>query len=316
MDEAAPAARTHAGPSLTVALTGATGFIGHALQARLLADGHRVRALVRPRSRRATRVRPSVERCEVSLADADALAPVLADTDVVVYAAGAVRGIDYADFAPANVDGVRQVCAAAPRSARVLLVSSLAASRPGLSAYARSKRDGEDALAGHAPDAWTVLRPTAVYGPGDREMLPLFRAIRAGLALVPGPADQRLSMLHVSDLCEAVCASLAAPEAIVGGTYELDDGCEGGYDWPAIIAACRGRMPVLRLNVPRRALAALARANVALARVFGYAPMLSPGKVCELSEPSWLCDNRPFTSATGWHARVPLADGVRQLFEA
>lgn len=316
MDEAAGAAHAQVADTLTVALTGATGFIGYALQQRLVADGHDVRALVRPDSPRRARIVPGAEPVAVALDDRAALGRALDGIDAVVYAAGTVRGVDYADFVPANVAGVGEVCAAMPADAHLVLVSSLAAKRPALSHYARSKRAGEDALAERARGRWTVLRPTAVYGPGDREMLPLFRAIRAGLAIAPGPRDQRLSLLHVSDLCAAVSACLhGRGEAIAGGLFELDDGREGGYGWGDIVSDARGRMPVVRLHVPRGVLAALAAVNVGLARVFGYAPMLSPGKVRELSEPDWLCDNQPFASATAWHPQVRLADGVRRLFE-
>ena len=55
-------------------------------------------------------------------------------------------------------------------------------------------------------------------------------------------------------------------------------------------------------------------ANLACARLFRYAPMLSPGKARELHEANWLCDNRAFTHATGWRPEVDLEHGAAALY--
>ena len=71
---------------------------------------------------------------------------------------------------------------------------------------------GEDGVAmerlldGAAAPRSLVLRPPAVYGPGDTEIAPLFAAMRRGVAVTPGRTNARFSMLHVQDLAEAVCA--------------------------------------------------------------------------------------------------------------
>ena len=98
--------------------------------------------------------------------------------DAVVHCAGVVRGADQADFERVNVDGVARLVRSAAEQhpkPRFLLVSSLAAREPGLSQYAASKRKGEAALASESDGMpWAVIRPPAVYGPGDREILAAF----------------------------------------------------------------------------------------------------------------------------------------------
>ena len=299
-----------------IALTGATGFIGRELQRQLCAAGIPVRALVRPNTRHASHLLPAVERHQVALDDERALLAALRDVSTVIYCAGSVRGARPADFAGANIDGLRHLCRAAsqlPTPPHILLISSLAATRPHLSDYARSKFEGEQVLRASALP-WTMLRPPAVYGPGDREMLPLFRAIRSGIALIVGPRAQRLSLLHVEDLARAVLACLAHREQCAGKIFEPDDERADGYGWTDIVDAARGAIPVMQLTIPRAALNLIAHVNLGLSRVFRYAPMLTPGKVRELSEPSWLCDNSGLRAATGWVPQVSLRTGIARLF--
>lgn len=306
-----------AGGILTVALTGATGFIGRRLQRHLLDRGYAVHALVRPGSPNRRHIDSRASAVEVALTDAAGLDAALRGADAVIYCAGSVRGSSLDAFRPVNVEGFDRVCAASAAKAqppRVLLMSSLAATRPHLSDYARSKCEGEEVLRRQPALAWTILQPPAVYGPGDVELLPLFRAMRAGLALRIGPQDQRLSLLHVDDLAAAVVAWLDAPAACRHRSFTVDDGHPGGYGWNELRSALRGTRPALPLVVPRWLLAVLAATNLALARACHRAPMLTPGKVRELSEPSWLCDNSAYTAATGWYPRIAFRDGARALF--
>lgn len=300
----------------SIALTGATGFIGRELQRQLCAAAYPLRALLRPGSRHRGHLLDTTHSIEVALDDERALAAALDGIEVVVYCAGAVRGAKAAHFAPANIDGLRHLCRAAakqPKPPHILLISSLAATRPHLSDYARSKFEGEQVLRASTL-RWTILRPPAVYGPGDREMLPLFRAIRAGLALIVGPRTQRLSLLHVEDLGRAVLACIAHRDACTGMSFEPDDEYAHGYGWADIVACARGAMPVLQVHVPRCVLALTAHLNLAMSRMLRRAPMLTPGKVRELSEPSWLCDNSRLRAVTGWVPQVQLRTGIARLF--
>jgi len=303
--------------SPAVFITGATGFIGRRLASALLQRGFRVRAVIRPGKVSDDRLPSACEQVPADLADADALAAAVAGCSAVVYCAGSVRGRSAADFDAANVAGVRAMLEALQRSdgaPPLLLISSLAASRPGLSDYSRSKREGEMALHGKPELPWTILQPPAVYGPGDREMMPVLKMARRGLLAHAGPADQRLSLLHVDDLAEAVVCWLSNPGACLHQTYAIDDGTPGGYGW-ADIGAAVSKDGFRLLAVPRFLLQGAARLNMLLSALLGYAPMLSPGKVRELVQPEWLCDNTAFTRATGWRPRLNLQRGAQKLFE-
>ncbi|MEQ8858167.1 MAG: NAD-dependent epimerase/dehydratase family protein [Pseudomonadales bacterium] len=300
-----------------VLLTGATGFIGKRLHRHLLDLGVAVRVLVRARSVSGAGLDPRCQIVTGELTDSSAMARAVDGIGAAVYCAGAVRGRRARDFEVANVSGLATLLEALGRSGAaappLVLMSSLAASRPELSLYARSKHAGERLLdrADHVP--WTILRPPAVYGPGDREMRPLLDLIRRGVALRPGPRGQRLALLHVDDLARAVAACLAASGPCRHRAFAIDDGHDQGYDWHEIAAAVTGRS-VRVIGIPGWALRSLGRVNEFVAGFFGFAPMLTAGKARELQQPRWLCDNRAFTHATGWQPDIDLERGVAALF--
>jgi nucleoside-diphosphate-sugar epimerase len=284
---------------------------------RLVGAGWRVRALYRPRAGRVLRSLPGVEWLAGDLADERALDALVAGADAVVHCAGAVRGATRADFDRVNAESAGRIARAAasqPRAPRFLLISSLAARMPELSAYAASKREGERAVAGAlGARPWTVLRPCAVFGPGDREILPLFRCIARGFVPLPGRGAGRFSLIYVDDVATAVTSWLAADTGY-GETFELDDARPGGYDWDTVVQIAgrvlREGAPVRRVRVPLPLLDLAAATNLAAARLLGYAPMLTPGKVRELTHPDWVCDSRAFAQATGWRPAFGLETGL------
>ena len=300
-----------------VAVTGAAGFVGQAIVAWLLASGHRVRALVHRTQLPISHA--ALETVTGSIADDAALIRLMSGCSGVIHVAGVVRGRSEMDFMPVNADAVDRIARIANNTCatpRLVLISSLAAREPGLSPYAASKRKGEAALAAsaeHAGLSCAVLRPPAIYGPGDRELLPLFRLMACGLAPLPGLPDARASLLHVADLAKAAIALL---ESDATGTFELHDGHETGYGWDEIaetVARAAGRGPGMRMRIPRALLLGVANANLLASRLFGYQPMLTPGKVAELRHPDWVCDNTDLSRATGWQPTQSLHDGLLPL---
>jgi nucleoside-diphosphate-sugar epimerase len=242
----------------------------------------------------------------------------VADCDAVIHCAGAVRGNSQADFDQVNVAGTANLLAAIAAQTqppRLLLLSSIVAREPQLSWYSQSKRKGEELVEQvSSPAGWIILRPPAVYGPGDKEMLPIFQWMRRGIAVVPGSPDARTALIHVSDLVRAIIACLQG-EGAVGQTLTLCDGRPDGYSWRemADIAAQHWSRPVRLLRVPSWLLNAVARFNTNSARITGNLPMLTPPKLRELRHDNWVTDNDAITAATGWTATIELPDGLKQL---
>jgi nucleoside-diphosphate-sugar epimerase len=248
------------------------------------------------------------------------LQQLVGETSAVIHAAGVVRGNCQQDFDRINIAGTANLLgtlAALPQPPRLLLMSSLAAREPELSWYAASKRGAEELLKAHPGMDWMVLRPPAVYGPGDKEMLPVFQAMSRGIAPVPGATTARISLVHVTDLVTAVIACLET-DASRHQTLTLCDGRENGYDWRemANMAGIVWGRKVRLWPVPTRLLDWIAQINVYSARLTGRAPMLTPPKLRELRHPDWVVDNNLITEITGWHPSTGLQKGLEMLHNA
>lgn len=301
----------------SIAVTGATGFIGGALANRLASAGWRVKALVRSLPKARALQQLGLEIVQGDLADDEALRSLLDGAHAIVHCAGAVRGVDDQDFFPVNVAGTERIASLASLMdppPRFISLSSLAAREPHLSPYASSKHEGELVLRQVAgPMPVTILRPPAVYGPGDREMLPLLLLLMRGFALMLGSEGSRFSMLYVDDLAAAIERCLVAGDSSQG-TFALHDGHVGGYTWDAIVelaTAVRGR-PIRRLRLPRGLLNNLASMSSQWGRLTGTAPMLTPGKVRELTHADWVCDNAEVSRALDWTPQIEFASGLRR----
>lgn len=321
----------------SIALVGATSFVGQGLLRRLVAQGDRVVAVTfadRPKDAVAlggllqhervlkAAVRSVQLQREGGAANRKVLAELLDSVTSVVYCTDDQRGRCLEDFLAGNVAGL--ACLLDPLRQRtdipLLHLSSIAALRPEVSWYSRSKAAAEDLLQQHLRSSaelgtrlpWTVLRLPAVYGPGKSELSLLLRSLRRGFVPVPGSLEQRLSLLHIEDLAEAVSAWLSNPAACAGDSYALDDGHIVGYDWGQIAQAASPGSHHL-VPIPAWLLQLTASANLALSKRFNYAPLLTPGKVRELNTPDWVCDSSAFCDATGWQPRFDLTSGLQGL---
>ena len=290
-----------------VAVTGATGFVGTHLVAALARRGWRLRLLVRRWS-----PLPSLAGVDADLVLGDvssepALRQLVAGADAVVHAAGLIKAKADRDFLPVNRDSAALLSALAP-DAPLLLLSSLAAREPQLSAYGASKRAGEAVVATRS-GPWTIVRAPAVYGPGDRETLAYFRAVNSGIAPQPRVPEARLSLIHVADLAEAL--ALAVERSPASGTYEIDDGRTYTYaDMASAAGAALGRRP-LRVAVPRSVMAGIARWNEVRQSLGGGAQILTRGKVNEIFHPDWSASDRRLAAAIGFQPRYDLTSGFR-----
>lgn len=313
----------------TIAITGASGFAGGHVISELLTRGHRLKVLVRDPKR--SNFPDGVAVVKGDLGNDDALSLLLEGADCAVHLAGVLAATKDHDYFRVNAHGTVAMAEAAIRLGvtRFVHVSSLAARQPQLSPYAASKRAGEDAIAALTSKLNAIiLRPPAVYGPGDRGTLPLIKQLTGAVAVIPGGRQGRFSLVHVRDLARLIADAAASD---LGGLHEVSDGRQGGYGWSDLIAiasAFRGG-PVRPVFLPFAIPAATAVIAETWARVTAKPGMVNRGKVRELYFPDWVCRAGslrladPITFATGlaetvtwyraagWLPPTPRADRTR-----
>lgn len=277
-----------------LAMTGATGFVGRATLARAIDAGWHVRAL----TRRPQDARDGVTWIAGALDDKASLAELVAGSDVVLHIAGVVSVPTRAAFEAGNVTATANVVDAA-RAAdvrRFVHVSSLAAREPGLSNYGWSKERAEQVVLTSGLD-WTIIRPPAVFGPGDTEMLDLFRMARRGIALIP---NGRLSAIHVDELARLLVATVADKIMSVGQIYEPDDGTPEGWSYRGFaraIGRAVGRTRVAAMPIPAIVLKTSARLDTLVRR--GGAK-LTPDRARYIAHPDWVSTSTASPPAELW----------------
>jgi len=287
---------------MILAVTGGTGFVGGHLLRMAVDAGHQVRALTR-------RVQPAITGVtwiEGALDAPDSLARLVEGADAAIHVAGVISG-DREAFRVGNIVGTENMVEAAAHAGitRFVHISSLAAREPSLSAYGWSKAISEEPVIAAGGD-WTIIRPPAIYGPGDREMLELFKAARRGI--VPLPRGTRLSIIAVEDLCRLILACLTS-ELSSARTYEPDDGVEGGWhagDLARAIGEAVGRR-IVAIPLPKSALLIGSAIDSALR---GRRAKLTRDRVAYFCHPDWTASPLARPSEDVWQPHVETRAGL------
>ncbi len=292
----------------TLAITGGTGFVGRILVTMAVGAGWRVRALARapqPATHGVTWVPGALDQPA-------ALANLVSGADAVIHLAGVVIAPDRARFERGNITGTEGVIAAAKAAwvLRFIHISSLAAREPDLSSYGWSKAQSELCISASGLD-WTIVRPPAVYGPGDADHLALFKMAQRGVVF--GPPHGQLSLIHVSDLARLLLA-IVPDKRSVNQTYEPDDGRD---DWTHTgfakgIGGAFNR-DVAVISLPKPVLRLVAAADQ---MVRGRAARLTSDRVNYFCHPDWRVDPAKRPPPTLWQPGVDTRFGLKTTLAA
>jgi nucleoside-diphosphate-sugar epimerase len=317
---------------MTVLVTGGTGFLGSHVVEKLVRAGRPVRALVRRTSdTRFLKSLGEVELCEGSVEDAASVKAAARGVTGIVHAAGLVKARSSDEFMRTNRGGTENLLAAALENSETLskfvLVSSLAALRPSdgrgepipedaeprpVTDYGKSKLAAEkSALAQKAAVPLVILRPPAIYGPRDREILAFFKSIKLGVLPLLGSTQNKLSMIYGTD-CAAACVAALDAKLPSGASYHVDDGRPHTMEELIMLTeSAMGRRAKLRFHLPRRLVETAALGVELYGRATNRAVMLTRDKCNELFE-QWVCDGTRAQRDLGWKPEVSFEDGIRR----
>jgi len=299
------------------AVTGATGFLGRYIVGALAAAGWQVRVLARRDIAHPQLDGLTIQSIAGDLSNRAALSALIDGADIVVHAAGLIKAANAAAFRAVNVDGTANLVAAINGCAQrkhLVLVSSMVTRESGLSAYAETKRGGENVVmtALNAPHGWTIAKPCAIYGPWDKETLSIFQAVARGIFPSMHGPEARVALIHAADAAAAIAALCDRPPA--RQSYELTDRRIEGYAWNEVVSAAEAAIgkKALRVPLPAIAVRAAGAINTALAGVLGRSPIFTSGKAREILHGDWgsALDCQPPRAI--WQPQIDLDAGFRE----
>ncbi|NLE85910.1 MAG: NAD(P)-dependent oxidoreductase [Myxococcales bacterium] len=316
---------------MTVLVTGASGFLGSHIVEQLAQSGRPVRALVRKTSN--TKFLESLENVELAYGSVDDQESVLAAADgveAIIHAAGLVKARGPAEFWSINTEGTQNMLTAALRQKdrlkRFVLVSSQAAGGPSdasgtpvrvgqetvpVTNYGRSKLAAEQAtlaLQGELPV--TILRPPAIYGPRDREILIFFKSVAKGVLPLTNPLSAKYSMIYGPD-CASACIRAVDADVPSGSTFYLDDGEPVTFEEMIhAVEQALGTRAWMRLPLPRPVVRTAALFSELYGKVTNQAVMLTRDKCNELFN-QWVCDGNSVREKLSWQPTVQFFEGVK-----
>lgn len=312
-------------------VTGGTGFVGSHIAEALLDAGWHVRCSVRPTSDTRWLNAVQVERVTARLERVSEVEEAVRGAHAVVHAAGLTRARSAQEYLAVNVEGTDRIAEAAVRSGvrRFVLVSSLAARGPDgaagaedreatgpSSAYGRSKLAGEQRLMDrlvHADTVGVILRPGAVFGPRDTDLLPLFRLARHGWVPVPGGAGP-VQPVFVSDVSRAAVRALEAPTPGIGPHPVAGAEVASWATVAARLGQAVGR-PVRAVRVPPLAFEVAGAGAEVLARLLARTPVFDRRRARDLARLRWTCRLEETERHLGWRPEVDLAEGLSRTGE-
>jgi NADH dehydrogenase len=206
-----------------LAITGATGFVGRAIVKQARPEGYRVRAIVRdPREARWLAEDYGCELFHGNVLHAPALAGAFAGVKCVIHLVGIIRERQENTFERAHTQATQNVIAEAKGAGvkRLIHMSALGTRAHARSRYHQTKWDAEEAVR-KSGLAWTIFRPSLIYGPGNQSIAVLAKVARyAPVVPVLGNGESKIQPVALDTVAQAFVTAVRLDET-AGKTYDL-----------------------------------------------------------------------------------------------
>ena len=335
---------------MTILVTGASGFIGSYIVQEGLDKGFEVWAGVRGTSSRGYLQDERIKFAQLDLSNPDKLLHQLQQYkeqmdgngwDYVVHAAGATKCLNEEDFYRTNTDGTRNLIDALRTAGmtpkRFVFVSSLSifgavreeairkpsAENPWIyspilltdtpmpnTAYGRSKLKAEEYLLQQKDFPYTILRPTGVYGPREKDYFMMAKSIKQHIDFAVGYKPQEITFIYMMDVVQAIYKCIASPAA-QGKAYFLSDGeVYNSRRFSDLLQQHLGNPWVLHIKAPLWLLRIICWVSTRVSHLTGKMNALNDDKFYILSQRNWQCDIEPAKRDFGFQPQWKLEQGV------
>jgi len=318
---------------LKALVTGATGFIGSHLVEGLLQKGVQVRCLVRKTSDLSWLKNLPIQVFYGNCNDKASLREAVKGVDQVFHLAGVTKAIEEKTYFEVNALGTGNLIHAClennPRLQKFIYLSSQAASGPcqnggkkkesdrcePVSAYGHSKRMGEEFALAHSHEIpLLILRPSAVYGPRDRDIYAFFKLLSKRIKPCLFGQERHISLCYVYDIIQAILLAAESQESS-GDIFFLSDGHDYRLEEIGdIFAQAMGITPVC-IRVPEWMISGIASFSEYLSKLSKKPPLLNKGKVEEMIQKNWVCDITRAKTLLGFEPQFKLFQGAKLTFE-
>ena len=318
---------------MKVLVTGGTGFIGSHLVESLLQKGIQVRCLLRKESDLKWLKGLPIEVVHGDCRDKTSLGKAAEAVDQVFHLAGVTKAIKEKSYFEVNAFGTENLIHSClennPHLKKFIYLSSQAASGPSrngskkkesdrsapVSPYGQSKRMGEELALAHAHELpLLILRPSAVYGPRDKDVYAFFKCLSKRIKPCLAGRDQHLSLCYVQDIVQAILLAAEA-QTKSGEIFFLSDGHDYRMEEIGDTFAQAMGITAFRIRIPKPMISGIASFSEYFSKFSKRPPLINKSKVKEMVQKDWVCDITKAKTILGFKPQVRLLEGARFTFE-
>lgn len=319
-----------------ILITGASGFIGSFLVEEALKKGYEVYASIRKTSNTEYLTDPRIKFIELDFSDKDSLSKKIFGLpyfEYVIHSAGLTKAVQKSDYFLSNFQYTKNIIEVLISQKRIpekfIYMSSLAAYGPGdpvllqeikssdtpnpVTSYGKSKLKSEKYLSAIRDFPYLIIRPTAVYGPREKDLFTVFKLINKNLELFVGTKKQHLSFVYIRDLVNAVFQTMESD--IVNKGYFVSDG--NVYDGEILGNIIKEQLDkkTIRIKVPVEMARLIAIITEGTKYITGKQPVLNLEKIKELESTNWKCDIQPLIEDINFKPEYNLSQGINETIQ-
>ena len=312
-----------------IVITGANGFIGSFLAKELLKRDFEITCLVRQNSN--IMLLPSnCNLVRVDYQNKDQLKKLLKKNEVLIHTAALTKAKNWAEFKKNNIDlteSLLDIYNSTDSLKQFIFLSSQAVSGPSkkfesknetdeclpISKYGKSKLLAEELIKSKAKKSWTILRPAAVFGPGDKDFLIYFKLIKKHISLFAGNKNKQISLIYVQDLVNLIISTLGNKNAFneiffaSGLDVRLE---EFSQNLEKVLQTSS-----LKITVPDFLLDIVAIFFEFISLFSKKTSLLNRDKIKEMKQESWLVSNEKAKRILNFEPAKNLLDNITATYE-